>query len=124
MKILAPAYFLVSFLLGLAVAALAQAPAARHDALTEIRYCGPPARDADGKIKRSHAVLAAFEKAHPCPAAGAGYSCPGWAMDHVIPLACGGCDAVWNLQWLPDEIKNCAGTKCKDRFERKIYCHG
>lgn len=47
--------------------------------------------------------------------------CKGWAIDHVIPLAVGGCDAVSNLQWLPVEIKSCAGTVCKDRWERKVY---
>jgi 5-methylcytosine-specific restriction endonuclease McrA len=108
-----------AFFLGLVVMAKGEG---RPDAMTEIRYCGPVQRDAQGRIARSRAVLAAFEKAHPCPATGTGGSCVGWAMDHVIPLACGGCDAVWNLQWLPDEIKNCAGTKCKDRFERRIYC--
>ncbi|HWQ37304.1 MAG TPA: HNH endonuclease signature motif containing protein [Burkholderiales bacterium] len=91
--------------------------------LAELRYCGEPARDASGRIKRSSAVLRAFRDVHPCPATGESRGpCPGWAIDHVIPLACGGCDAVSNLQWLPDELKSAAGVLPKDRWERKIYC--
>lgn len=92
-------------------------------ALEEMRYCGPPARLADGSIRRRSDVLAAFKRAHPCPVTGlATGTCPGWSMDHVIPLACGGCDAVSNLQWLPNALKTAPITG-KDRFERKIYCN-
>ena len=90
--------------------------------LIETRYCGAPAREADGRIARSSAVLSAFRRIYPCPSnrtrAGA---CPGWSIDHVIPLACGGCDAVRNLQWLRNEIKSCPGHACKDRWERIVY---
>ena len=81
------------------------------------------ARDENGKISRSAQVLRDFKTIHPCPATGiSGGSCEGWAIDHVIPLACGGCDTIENLQWLKNEIKSCSGTECKDRWERKIYC--
>lgn len=91
--------------------------------LLEQRYCGPPKRDASGQILRSSTVLRRFRAAHPCPVTGTAIgTCAGWAIDHVIPLDCGGCDAVSNLQWLPAAIKSCAGAVCKDRFERKIYC--
>lgn len=92
--------------------------------LDEERYCvASPARDSDGTISRSGSVLHAFRKAHPCPATGIPYgSCPGWNIDHVIPLACGGCDAVSNLQWLPVQIKRCSDDACKDRWERTVYC--
>ena len=100
------------------VLALAQ-PA---DRLAEIRYCGTPARAADGSIKRSSAVLAAFQRQHPCPATGSTKgACPGWQLNHVVPLACGGCDAVWNLDWMPVETKTCAQPWCRDRWERKAY---
>lgn len=90
--------------------------------LEEQRYCGPPARAASGEIKRRADVLAAFRRAHPCPVTGLSTgACTGWAIDHVIPLACGGCDAVSNLQWLPNGLKSVAVIG-KDRFERKIYC--
>ena len=94
--------------------------------LIEHRYCYTDLtkipRDADGTIHRSLKMIAAFKQQHPCPSTkkktGA---CKGWAIDHVIPLAVGGCDAVWNAQWLPDAIKSCAQQTCKDRFERIIY---
>lgn len=91
--------------------------------LDETRYCTvTPSRDADGSISRRADVLRAFKKVHPCPATGKTTgACPGWNVDHVISLACGGCDSVSNLQWLPNEIKRCAGDKCKDRWERKVY---
>lgn len=79
-------------------------------------------RYADGTIKRSTAAKAAFTRQWPCPANGeVSASCPGWAIDHVIPLAAGGCDQPVNMQWLPLEIKSCAGTVCKDRWERRVY---
>ena len=88
----------------------------------ETRYCGPPVRDAAGNIKRSTAVLNAFKRAHPCPANGqTSGACPGWAINHTIPLACGGCDSVANLDWMPDQIKSCAADWCRDRWERKVY---
>lgn len=88
--------------------------------MTDDRYCGEPRRDASGDIYRSYAVRAAFVRAHPCPVTGQTTGpCPGWQVDHVIPLACGGCDAVNNMQWLPETIKTQKGGK--DGFERKIY---
>jgi hypothetical protein len=91
--------------------------------LIETRYCGTPTRDADGSIHRSAAVIAAFKRAHPCPGNGkSSGACPGWAADHVVPLKCGGCDSVANLQWLPNEIKSGPGTLPKDRWERRVYC--
>ena len=94
------------------------------DPYMDQRFCGIPQRDSYGNIKRSEKVLNSFRRIHPCPATGKEIgSCKGWAIDHVIPLACGGCDAVSNLQWLPNEIKSCKGKLCKDRFERKINCH-
>jgi hypothetical protein len=90
-------------------------------ALEEQRYCGAPRRATDGSIYRRSDTIAAFKKSHPCPVNGhTTGACPGWAIDHVIPLACGGCDAVSNMQWLPNSLKST--TTGKDRFERKIYC--
>lgn len=95
---------------------------AQPSALSELRYCGPPERLADGSIRRRADVLGAFKKLHPCPATGkTSGACPGWSMDHVVPLASCGCDAVWNLQWLPNELKSAAGTLPKDRWERRVY---
>lgn len=131
------AYFIVGWFVGMAAAALffLSATTIAHaqpttvpiiNPLIEIRHCGMPLRDVNNKIIRSRAVTAAFQRAHPCPANGSrdvNTKCPHWEMDHVWPLADGGCDAVWNLQWLPDEIKRSrfpGDLHCKDCFERKI----
>lgn len=92
----------------------------------DTRFCGPPARDADGAIARSSAERARFQRLYPCPANGARRgACPGWAVDHVVPLACGGCDAVPNMQWLPTGSKSTTSPLAKDRWERAVYCtHG
>lgn len=89
------------------------------DPLADVRYCGEPARNADGSIKRSKKVIRAFEKLYPLPV---DYNRDDWQIDHVLPLAEGGCDAVYNMQWLPKSIKTCAAASCKDRWERNgIY---
>ena len=116
-------------LLGLAV--IAQPKAEAHDrkpksqALIEYRYCGTPKRGADGRIKRRSDVLRAFKARYNCPSTGEPTgSCPGWAIDHVIPLSVGGCDTVINLQWLPNEIKSSKGRLPKDRWEQEVYFVG
>ena len=106
---------LLAILLAITLPALA-------NPLLETRYCGEPKRNDKGDIVRSSAVLTAFQKLHPCPSTmkkiGA---CRGWAKDHVIPLACGGCDAVSNMQWIPNKLKSGWQDWNKDRFERLIY---
>jgi len=80
-------------------------------AVDDPRFCGPPAREADGTIARDKGVLRVFEKRHPKP------SIEGrWYRDHVIPLACGGCDSLINLQWLPE-----AQWRDKSKWERIVY---
>ena len=92
------------------------------DPMVEYRQCGEPSRARAGEIKRSTAVLVAFKRYHPCPATGQSYgACPGWAVDHVISLAAGGCDSVSNMAWMPVQIKSCSSQYCKDRWERKYY---
>jgi len=50
---------------------------------------------------------------HPCPSTGkTSGACPGYRKDHVKPLACGGPDAVSNLQW-----QTIRDAKAKDRWE-------
>ena len=93
--------------------------------LIETRYCGEPKRDANGNIIRRADVLTAFQKIHPCPSTGLTTgACAGWQKNHIIPLACGGCDEVSNLSYLPVQIKTCKEWYCVDRFERKIYDNG
>ena len=92
------------------------------DPIVDYRYAGEVIRDADGKTSRSTKVINAFKKQWACPSTGLHKGpCPGWAIDHVIPLACGGRDAVYNMAWMPDEGKSCAADYCKDRYERKVY---
>lgn len=91
----------------------------------ETRICGTPKRNAAGEIIRSAAVRDSFRKVWACPATGLKDGrCDGWQIDHVIPLAQGGCDAVSNMQWLPVAIKTCSlstGVPCKDRWEQEVY---
>jgi hypothetical protein len=103
----------LAILIGLFVAlpALAEDP----------RFGGcPPARDANGRIARSDAVLAEFERAHPRALLPkllkADGTVEGWYKDHAIPLDCGGRDAVENLQWLPEHA-----WRDKSKWERKVY---
>jgi hypothetical protein len=96
-------------------------PAYADQALLETRYCGAPLRDSSGVITRRSDVLTAFKRIHPCPATTqSSGNCEGWQINHVIPLACGGCDAVSNLVWIPTDVKTCGTPHCTDRYERKI----
>ncbi len=71
------------------------------------------ARDSHGKIARSPQALQKFKKVHPCPGTGKTYgSCPGYVVDHVLPLKRGGADAPSNMQWQTQ-----AEAKAKDRWE-------
>jgi len=64
---------------------------------------------------RSREVTREFQREHPCPSTGrTSGACPGYRKDHIKPLACGGPDAVWNLQW-----QTIADAKAKDRWERR-----
>ncbi len=92
------------------------------DPFTDIRMGSTVERAANGSTKRSRAVTIAFRKLYPCPSTGKRTgACPGWALDHPIPLDCGGRDIVANMQWLPDQIKSAPGPYSKDHFERRIY---
>jgi len=66
-----------------------------------------------GRLARSTAARGAFQRAHPCPATGrqAG-ACPGYVVDHVVPLKRGGPDRPSNMQWQTVE-----DAKAKDRIE-------
>ena len=95
------------------------APAYASDHLTETRYTDKIERYNDGRIKRSITVVKEFERLYPLPPE---YNRDDWQIDHVIPLAQCGRDAISNMQWLPKLIKTCQDDTCKDRWERKgIY---
>ena len=87
----------------------------------DCRYQGAPLRNADNSIHRDPKVIAAYRKLHPCPSTGLHTgACEGWQIDHVMPLANGYCDCVFNMQWLPSVLKSGKGIYPKDRWERKI----
>lgn len=70
---------------------------------------------ADAKTTtRSASVRADFQRHHPCPANGNRRGpCPGYVVDHILPLMCGGRDSPGNMQWqTADEARR------KDRIER------
>lgn len=53
------------------------------------------------KPRRSKSVRRAFTEKSACPATGRFTErCPGYEVDHIVPLACGGSDTVENMQWL------------------------
>ena len=64
---------------------------------------------------RSTTARNEFQQLNPCPATQKSTgSCPGYIIDHVIPLDCGGADAPTNMQWqtVPD-------AREKDKIERR-----
>ena len=72
-------------------------------------------QSADAKQLRSKAALRAFVKQQACPSTGKHrLPCPGYVIDHIKPLACGGADDPSNLQW-----QTRADAKAKDKWERK-----
>jgi hypothetical protein len=82
----------------------------------------PPARNADGSIKRDPKVIAAYRKLYACPSTDKFTGpCPDWALDHTRPIDCGGVDAVWNLTWMHNSIKSAKGPFTKDHYERRVY---
>ncbi len=70
---------------------------------------------AEARLKRSQIAKAEFKQQHPCPAAGStNRPCKGYVIDHIVPIACGGADALSNMQW-----QTVADAKAKDKGECK-----
>lgn len=70
-------------------------------------------RDSHGRIKRSAEATHHFKKSNPCPSTGKSRgACPGYVIDHVVPLKRGGKDAPENMQWQTKEA-----AKAKDKVE-------
>ena len=70
-------------------------------------------RDNHGRIKRSAAAKDQFKRQQPCPSTGKSKgACPGYVIDHVVPLKQRGKDASENMQWQTKEA-----AKLKDRTE-------
>jgi hypothetical protein len=71
-------------------------------------------RDGEGRIKRSAAMRKVFKEMQPCPATGSSAgACPGYVIDHITPLACGGNDDAENMEWQTKEE-----ARGKDKVER------
>jgi hypothetical protein len=66
------------------------------------------ARDANGRIARSESAKRQFMRQTGYP-----NGRPGYVIDHIKPLACGGPDAPANMQW-----QTIAAAKAKDKVER------
>ncbi len=65
-------------------------------------------RTRKGRIARSEEAKRSFMKQSGYP-----HGRPGFVVDHIRPLACGGTDAASNMQWQP-----VTAAKAKDRHER------
>src|SRR5208282_3922950 len=60
--------------------------------------------DGFAKLPRSSSARAQFMHQYPCPAtAHTRGACPGYVIDHIVPLACGGADETANMQWQTTE---------------------
>src|SRR5579864_4473252 len=68
-----------------------------------------PRKSSYRRYLRSRAAKKSFESQTGYP-----HGRPGYVVDHVIPLACGGADDPSNLQW-----QTVAEGKAKDKWERK-----
>jgi hypothetical protein len=82
--------------------ATAKTPATRRASATS-------PRDVKGRMKRNAQARHAFMVRTGFP-----HGRPGYVIDHVVPLACGGMDAPTNMQW-----QTVADAKAKDRIERR-----
>jgi len=67
------------------------------------------ARDQRGRIQRSAAARHSFARQTGYP-----NGRPGYVIDHIKPLACGGADTPSNMQW-----QTVAAGKAKDGVERR-----
>ncbi|HEV8121262.1 MAG TPA: HNH endonuclease signature motif containing protein [Candidatus Polarisedimenticolia bacterium] len=70
--------------------------------------CKTCPRDEHGRIKRSEKAREDFMKKTGYP-----HGRPGYVVDHIVPLECGGADDPGNMQW-----QTAAEAKAKDKTER------
>jgi len=76
-------------------------------------YCYTCERTPSGRIRRNTAAHRAFRQQNPCPATGSTTgACPGYVVDHILPLKRGGQDVPGNMQW-----QSIGEGKAKDRWE-------
>lgn len=78
-------------------------------------HAAKPRSGAAARPARSPAQRVAFIRNHPCPSTGkTSGACPGYVVDHIKPLACGGADRPANMQW-----QRVSAAKAKDKTERR-----
>jgi hypothetical protein len=78
-------------------------------------------RTASGDIKRSASEVRAFKKLNACPSTGKNIgTCPGYQVEHTLPLCSCGPDKVSNMTWMATaehkiktkaDVKHCAELK-------------
>src|SRR5258708_6503723 len=83
-------------------------PPAAPTSGTRKHKCATCARDEHGKIKRDPKARAAFLRQTGCP-----HGRPGYVVDHIVPLECGGADAPSNMQW-----QTITEARAKDKTEK------
>jgi hypothetical protein len=68
----------------------------------------------NGRIERSTTAKSDFKRDNPCPETHQSTGpCPGYVIDHIVPLSMGGCDHPNNMQW-----QTTGEAKKKDKTER------
>ncbi len=87
---------------------LPRTPAASRSTSPHSGGCKTCPRDANGRILRSATARAQFLRRTGYP-----HGRPGYVVDHIVPLECGGTDSPGNMQW-----QTAAEAKAKDRTER------
>jgi hypothetical protein len=91
------------------ILALADAPLPRPDLFLRTPDLTCRIRNKAGYLVRSKSRRAAFLRATGYPKGR-----PGFVVDHLVPLACGGCDLASNMSWLTLEE-----WRAKSRWERR-----
>ena len=70
----------------------------------------------EARTNRSASQVSAFKRQNTCPSTGQrGGKCPGYVVDHLMPLCAGGEDNVSNMQW--QEYRE---SLLKDAHERRL----
>lgn len=65
---------------------------------------------------RDPSQVRAFRKLNPCPSTNlTSGACPGWVVDHMIPLCAGGPDHLSNMAWQERQQ-----SYRKDKLEREL----